>query len=163
MSATAVDTLPRRLDFDQIRRILPHRFPLILIDRVSDLEPGARIVAVKNVTGNEMHFLGHFPQMAVMPGVLIIEAAAQAVTIMCLAEFNCEPRPGEMSPQYLANANVSFRVPVTPGDQMVIEARVLRQMSNLLIAKVKVSVAEVLVASGELTLARKSGEGVEQC
>jgi 3-hydroxyacyl-[acyl-carrier-protein] dehydratase len=155
MSSTAVDTIPRRLDFEQVRRLLPHRFPLILIDRVLDLEAGVRIVALKNVTGNEMHFLGHFPEMAVMPGVLIIESAAQAVAIMCLAEG------GEASLRYLANANVSFRVPVTPGDQMVIEARVLRQMGNLLIAKVKVLVAEVLVASGELTLAEKPGEVAE--
>ena len=158
MSAAAVDTVPRRLDFEQVRRILPHRFPLILIDRVSDLEPGARIVAIKNVTGNEMHFLGHFPQMAVMPGVLIIEAAAQAATIMCLAENSGEPPFDDTSLRYLANANVSFRVPVTPGDQMVIEAKVLRQMGNLLVAKVKILVADVVVASGELTLAQKSGE-----
>jgi 3-hydroxyacyl-[acyl-carrier-protein] dehydratase len=148
MSAAAVDSVPRRLDFEEVRRILPHRFPLILVDRVTELEPGSRIVAVKNVSGNELHFLGHFPQLAVMPGVLIIEAAAQAVTIMCLVGEEID-----QSPRYLANANVSFRVPVTPGDQMVIEARVLRRMGNLLIAKVKVLVAETLVASGELTLA----------
>lgn len=158
MSATAVDTVARRLDFEEVRRLLPHRFPLILIDRVSDLEPGARIIAIKNVTGNEMHFLGHFPQLAVMPGVLIIEAAAQAVTIMCLAGNNGEPLSNDTARRYLANANVSFRVPVTPGDQMIIEAKVARRMGNLLVAKVKVSVADVLVASGELTLARKSGE-----
>jgi 3-hydroxyacyl-[acyl-carrier-protein] dehydratase len=135
------------LDFEQVRQILPHRFPLILIDRVTDLAPGSRIVALKNVSGNELHFLGHFPQLAVMPGVLIIEAAAQAVTIMCLAGES------EERPRYLANANVSFKVPVTPGDQMVIEAKALRRIGNLLIAKMKVFVMDTVVASGELTLA----------
>jgi 3-hydroxyacyl-[acyl-carrier-protein] dehydratase len=143
----------RRLDFEQVRRILPQRFPLILIDRVAELEPGVRIVAIKNVAGNELHFLGHFPQIAVMPGVLIIEAAAQAVILLCLAG---QPLDRDSSPGFLANANFSFRVPVTPGDQMVIEAGIVRRMGNLLIAKAKVFVTDWLVASGELTLSNGS-------
>lgn len=151
-----------RLNFEQIRQILPQRFPLILVDRVTELEPGARIVAIKNVTGNELHFLGHFPQMAVMPGVLIIEAAAQAVILMCLAGQPGEPQVHDSPPRFLANANVSFRVPVTPGDQMVIEAALARQMGHLVIAKVKIFVAGTLVAAGELTLSTRS-EAPAQC
>jgi 3-hydroxyacyl-[acyl-carrier-protein] dehydratase len=142
-----------RLDFEQVRQMLPQRFPLILIDRVAELEPGLRIVAIKNVTGNELQFLGHFPGRAVMPGVLIIEAAAQAVILMCRAG---QPQTRDSSPGFLANANISFRVPVTPGDQMVIEAGRVRRMGNLLIAKVRVLVTDRLVASGELTLSNRS-------
>jgi 3-hydroxyacyl-[acyl-carrier-protein] dehydratase len=150
-----------RLDFDQVRRILPQKFPLILIDRVTELEPGSRIVALKNVTGNELHFLGHFPEFAVMPGVLIIEAAAQAVIILCSAEENTESLPSRSaSPHYLANANMSFRVPVTPGDQMLIEAKVHRRVGNLLVAKIKVAVTGTQVADGELTLVKKSTDSL---
>ena len=112
-------------------------------------EPGTRIVAVKNVTATEPHFAGHFPGQAVMPGVLIIEAAAQAVAIMCRTGTSGEARA------YLANTTMSFRQVVTPGDQMLIEARVFRRMANLLIAKVKVRVAGVVVADGEITVAQK--------
>jgi 3-hydroxymyristoyl/3-hydroxydecanoyl-(acyl carrier protein) dehydratase len=84
-----------------------------------------------------------------MPGVLIIEAAAQAVAIMCRTESDAEARA------YLANVNMSFRLLVTPGDQMVIEAGVHRRMGNLLIAKVKVRVAGAVVAEGEITVAQK--------
>jgi len=148
MSAAALPEI-RRLDFEAVRRILPQRFPLILVDRVTELEPGSRIVAVKNVTANEMHFLGHFPDQAVMPGVLIIEAAAQAVAIMCRTETSEEARG------YLANATMSFRQVVTPGDQMLIEASVYRRVASLLIAKVKVRVAGAVVADGEITVAQK--------
>lgn len=139
------------LDFEQIRQILPQQFPLIMVDRVSHLEPGSRIVALKNVTGNEFHFLGHFPRLAVMPGVLIIEAAAQTVGILWAVGAEA-PRSGS-SRHYLASANMSFHVPVTPGDQMVIEARVLRRFAAFFIAQVKVSVDDAVVARGELTLA----------
>jgi 3-hydroxyacyl-[acyl-carrier-protein] dehydratase len=155
MSAAA-NPATTQLDFEQIRQILPHRFPLILVDRVIDLEPGSRIVALKNVTGNELHFLGHFPHVAIMPGVLIIEAAAQAVALMCLTKNSEEKRFSGTSLHYLANANMSFRVPVRPGDQMVIEAGFLRRLRNLVIAKIKVLVAGNVAADGEVTLAQTS-------
>lgn len=140
------------MDFEQIREILPQQFPLIMLDRVTYVEPGSRIVALKNVTGNEFHFLGHFPRLAIMPGVLIIEAAAQAAGILWAACQNAEPSPS--CRHYLASANMSFHAPVTPGDQMVIEATVHRRFGVFLIARVKVSVAGLIVARGELTLAR---------
>jgi 3-hydroxyacyl-[acyl-carrier-protein] dehydratase len=143
------------LDFEQVRRILPHRFPLILIDRVIELDPGSRIVALKNVTGNEMHFLGHFAEFAIMPGVLIIEAAAQAVTLLSNLPAGEPPAQGTTSLHYLANANMSFRAPVTPGDQMILQAAVHRRLGNLLVAKVKIFVSNKLVADGELTVGRK--------
>ena len=148
MSAASLPAI-RTLDFEGVRRILPQGFPFILVDRVTELEPGTRIVAVKNVTATEPHFAGHFPGQAVMPGVLIIEAAAQAVAIMCRTGTSGEARA------YLANTTMSFRQVVTPGDQMLIEARVFRRIANLLIAKVKVRVAGVVVADGEITVAQK--------
>ena len=147
----------RRLGFEEVRQILPQRFPLILVDRVLELEPGVRIVALKNVTGNELQFLGHFPQMAVMPGVLIIEAAAQAVILMHAGEQPGGPVP-DPRPRFLANANISFRVPVTPGDQMVIEAAGVRRVGHLAIARVKIFVGETVVAAGELTVSSPAEE-----
>ena len=139
----------RALDFEGVRRILPQRFPFILVDRVTELEPGTRIVAVKNVTANEPHFVGHFPDQAVMPGVFIIEAAAQAVAIMC------RTTTGEEARAYLASTAMAFRRVVIPGDQMLIEATVSRRVSNLVIAKVKVRVSGAVVADGEITVAQK--------
>jgi 3-hydroxyacyl-[acyl-carrier-protein] dehydratase len=150
MSAAASAAV-RELHFEQVRRLLPQRFPLILIDRVVELEPGSRIVAIKNVTGNELHFLGHFPDRAVMPGVLIIEAAAQAVAIL-----GRSAETSGASLHYLANANMSFRRVVTPGDQMVIQAGVQRRMGNLLIAKIKILVGDAVAADGEITVAQKA-------
>ena len=77
--STMAAVLERGMDFEQIRETLPQQFPLIMLDRVTHIDPGTRSVALKNVTGNEFHFMGHFPRLAIMPGVLIIEAAAQAV------------------------------------------------------------------------------------
>jgi 3-hydroxyacyl-[acyl-carrier-protein] dehydratase len=150
MSAAAAAV--QRLDFEQVRRILPQQFPLIMVDRVIELEPQSRILALKNVTGNEPHFVGHFPEHAVMPGVLIIEAAAQAVILMCAAGMDLHDRQPR---HYLANANISFRSAVTPGDQMVIEAKAHRRMGTLLIAKIKVTVGTTVAADGELTVAEK--------
>jgi 3-hydroxyacyl-[acyl-carrier-protein] dehydratase len=146
----------RRMDFEQIREILPHQFPFLMLDRVSHLEPGSRIIALKNVTGNEFHFLGHFPRLAIMPGVLIIEAAAQAAGILWAVSSNREV--SSSVDHLLANTNVSFHEAVKPGDQMIIEATVRRSFSQFFIAHVKVSVEKSIVTRGEITLAR-----VAQC
>ena len=151
MSAAPVPAAPP-LDFEAVRRILPHSFPFLLIDRVTELEPGARIVALKNVSGNEPYFPGHFPDQAVMPGALILEAAAQAVGILFRTAAD------QTVQGYLAQAAMSFRRVVTPGDQMLIEAVAHRRLGSLRIAKVKVLVAGVLVADGELTVACKGEE-----
>lgn len=151
------------LDFEQILRILPHRVPMILVDRVIELAPGSHIVAVKNVTGNELQFAGHFPHVAIMPGVLVIEAAAQAATILYLSGDGSGAPAPPTSRRYLANASMSFRAPVTPGDQMVIEARVLRWLSRCLITKVKVLVDGAVAAQGEITLACGPDEALRQC
>jgi 3-hydroxyacyl-[acyl-carrier-protein] dehydratase len=105
-------------DIDWIRRILPHRYPFLLVDRVVEIEAGHRIVALKNVTANEEFFLGHFPQRPVMPGVLIIEALAQAAGILLLHDR--EERDSYLV--YLtAIEKARFRRPVVPGDQLRLE------------------------------------------
>jgi len=140
------------MDFEQIREILPHQFPFLMLDRVSHLELGSRIIALKNVTGNEFHFLGHFPRLAIMPGVLIIEAAAQAAGILWVASSDREASTS--LDHRLASTNISFHGAVRPGDQMIIEATMSRCFSHFLLAQVKVSAEGAIVARGELTLAR---------
>jgi beta-hydroxyacyl-ACP dehydratase FabZ len=106
-----------------ILEVLPHRYPFLLVDRVAELTPGERIVAVKNVTVNERFFTGHFPDRPVMPGVLIIEALAQAAGILLLHDR------GRRKAQLLyltAIEQAKFRRPVVPGDQLVLEIEILR-------------------------------------
>ena len=109
------------LDINAICRILPHRFPFLLIDRVLELERQKRIVAIKNVTINEPFFAGHFPNMPIMPGVLIVEAMAQAGGVLLLTEF--EDRDEKLV-LFTGIERAKFRRPVVPGDQLRIEVTV---------------------------------------
>lgn len=111
------------LDINEIMRILPHRFPFLLIDRVIDLERKQRIVAIKNVTINEPFFAGHFPNMPIMPGVLIVEAIAQAGGALLLTEFDEDIRAHKLM-VFTGIERARFRRPVLPGDQVRIEVEV---------------------------------------
>ena len=111
------------LDINEIMRILPHRFPFLLIDRVIDLERRQRIVAIKNVTINEPFFAGHFPNMPIMPGVLIVEAIAQAGGALLLTELSEELRAQRLM-VFTGIERARFRRPVLPGDQVRIEVEV---------------------------------------
>ena len=106
------------LGYEEITKILPHRYPFLLVDRITEIEPGVRCVGVKNVTFNEAFFQGHFPDRPVMPGVLILEAMAQVAGVLTLVSRNT---PGALS-YFAAIENARFRRPVLPGDQIVIEA-----------------------------------------
>ena len=118
-------TETRSIDIEGIIARLPHRFPFLLVDRVLSMTPGQSIVALKNVTFNEAHFVGHFPQYPVMPGVLIIEALAQAGGILAWESAQNEDR--NISILYLAGLeDVRFKHPVTPGDQLTLKAELLR-------------------------------------
>jgi 3-hydroxyacyl-[acyl-carrier-protein] dehydratase len=113
---------PHVMDIVEIMSILPHRYPLLLIDRILELEPRTRIVALKNVTVNEPHFAGHFPDYPIMPGVMIIEAIAQAGGALLLTEI---PDRDDKLMVFTGIDSAKFRRPVVPGDQLRIEVTVL--------------------------------------
>ena len=112
------------MDVVEIMSILPHRYPFLLIDRVVEIEPKQRIVAIKNVTVNEPHFTGHFPDYPIMPGVLTIEAMAQAGGALLLTEFSAEERADKLM-VFTGIEEARFRRPVLPGDQLRIEVTVV--------------------------------------
>jgi beta-hydroxyacyl-ACP dehydratase FabZ len=117
------------LTIHEIMKILPHRYPMLLVDRVLEIEEGKRIVAIKNVTANEQFFQGHFPGAPVMPGVLIIEAMAQCCAILFLRDL-----PDRDSKLFLFGGvdKARFRKPVVPGDQLRLECELLQKRSNSL-------------------------------
>ena len=113
------------MDVKEIREYLPHRYPFLLVDRVVELNPGESIVAYKNVTVNEPFFTGHFPDHPVMPGVLIVEAMAQAAGVLGFKTMNKRPQDGSI--YYFVGAdNLRFKRPVVPGDRLQLEAKVKR-------------------------------------
>lgn len=125
------------LDIVEIQKLLPHRFPFLMIDRVVEMERYKRIVAIKNVTINEAHFQGHFPAHPVMPGVLILEAFAQTGGLLLLQEIPDR----ENKFWYLASmSDVKFRKPVVPGDQVRIEVDVLVWKGDLVKIQAKAKV-----------------------
>jgi 3-hydroxyacyl-[acyl-carrier-protein] dehydratase len=117
------------MDINQIMSILPHRYPFLLIDRLIEIERKKRVVALKNVTINEPHFAGHFPDFPIMPGVLIIEAIAQAGAALLLTEYPAEARASKLM-VFTSIDRARFRRPVVPGDQLRIEVTVLNWRSN---------------------------------
>lgn len=106
------------MDITEILNILPHRYPMLLVDRVLEIEPGQRIVGLKNVSANEPFFAGHFPGRPVMPGVLIIEALAQCGGLLLMSGLE---KPEDKVIYFLSVDGVKFRRPVIPGDQLVLE------------------------------------------
>jgi len=118
------------MDIHEILRHLPHRYPIILVDRVLEIEPPRRIVALKNVSINEPVFMGHFPHYPVMPGVLIIEALAQAAAILSFVALG--KQADRNSVYYFAGIdNARFKRPVGPGDQLRLEAELLREKGGI--------------------------------
>jgi 3-hydroxyacyl-[acyl-carrier-protein] dehydratase len=136
------------LDITEIQRILPHRYPFLLIDRVVDLTPRERIVAIKNVTINEPFFQGHFPNLPIMPGVLIVEAIAQAGGALLLTEV--EDRDQKLM-VFTGIERARFRRPVVPGDQVRIEVEVKSWRMNAVRMEGKAFVGEKRVAEATVT------------
>ncbi len=129
------------LDINEIMAILPHRYPFLLIDRVLEIEPRQRIVAIKNVTINEPHFTGHFPDYPIMPGVLMIEAIAQTGGALLLTEI---PDRESKLMVFTGIEAARFRRPVTPGDQLRIEVKVLNWRTRV------VKMAGVITVEGKV-------------
>lgn len=136
------------LDINQIKKLLPHRYPFLLVDRVLEIEPKVYIKAIKNVTANEEFFNGHFPDAPIMPGVLQIEAMAQTSGIMM--SYNATEEELKSTHTLFARIDaVKFKKPVVPGDQLVMEARLLSQKGPIFKVEVKGSVDGVVVVEAE--------------
>lgn len=135
------------LNIDAILRYLPHRYPLLLVDKVLDYVPDQSIKALKNVTVNEPHFTGHFPDFPVMPGVLIIEAMAQVGGILA---FQSAPEDQEFLVYFTGIDGVRFRKPVRPGDQLIFELTCLRRRGHMWRFKGEAFVDGELVCEGTL-------------
>ncbi|MDR2531066.1 MAG: 3-hydroxyacyl-ACP dehydratase FabZ [Oscillospiraceae bacterium] len=137
------------LSSEQIRDIIPHRYPFLLIDRVTDYESGKWAQAIKCVTVNEPHFSGHFPERSVMPGVLIVEALAQTGAIALLTEPESSGRLAMLA----GIKNAKFSKPVIPGDVLELECRVTRRLASFGIAEATAKVGGETVCTAEITFA----------
>src|SRR5210317_724935 len=140
------------MDVKEIREYLPHRYPFLLVDRVVELVPGESIVAYKNVTVNEPFFNGHFPDHPVMPGVLIVEAMAQAAGILGFKTMDKTPQDGSI--YYFVGAdNLRFKRPVVPGDRLQLEAKVMSEKRGIWKFEVKAAVDGETVSSATILCA----------
>ena len=138
-----------KMDIHQILKQLPHRYPILLVDRVLEIEKGVRIKAVKNVTINEPFFTGHFPHRPVMPGVLMLEALAQAAALL---SFNAlDAVPDDNTVYYFAGIDgARFKRPVEPGDQLILEVAVDRMKAGIFKFKARALVGEEVAVEAEL-------------
>ena len=137
------------MDIHQILKQLPHRYPILLVDRVLELEKGKRIKALKNVSINEPFFNGHFPHRPVMPGVLMLEALAQAAALLAFDTLGVTPDDKTM--YYFAGIDrARFKRPVEPGDQLLLHVELDRMKSGIFKFKARATVAEELAVEAEL-------------
>jgi 3-hydroxyacyl-[acyl-carrier-protein] dehydratase len=145
------------LDILEILKRLPHRYPMLLVDRVLEIEPGKRIRALKNVTVNEPFFVGHFPQRPVMPGVLMLEALAQAAAVLGFVTH--QAYPDTQTVYYFAGIDgARFKRPVGPGDQLFLDAEVDRMKASIWKFNARALVGDELAVEAELMMAiRKVG------
>ena len=141
------------IDIDEILELLPHNYPFLLVDRIVELEPATKIVGIKNVTFNEPFFPGHFPQKPIMPGVLIIEAMAQAGGILAFKSF-----PDKKGSVFFTGIdNARFRKPVTPGDQLRLVVEVIKHRREIWLFDGKAFVENELVAEARIMAMLKQG------
>jgi len=136
------------MNSEQIEKLLPHRYPFLLVDRVLELKPGESILALKNVTYSEPFFTGHFPGLKLMPGVLIIEALAQAGGILL---YHSLPDPESVVMVLSKVEEAKFRKPVVPGDQMKLSVQMLRQKAGFYYFSAQATVEGEVVVEGRLT------------
>jgi 3-hydroxyacyl-[acyl-carrier-protein] dehydratase len=145
------------MDIHQVLELLPQRYPLLMIDRVLECEPGKRILALKNVSANEPHFPGHFPHRPVMPGVLILECMAQAAGVLVFQTLGTKPDANSVY-YYAGIDNARFKRPVEPGDQLRVEVVILGSKRGIWKFGCSARVGEFLVAEADiLCTVRPSG------
>ena len=144
-----------QMNLHQVLEYLPHRYPFLLVDRVLSCEPGKDIVALKNVTINEPFFNGHFPHYPVMPGVLIIEALAQAAAILSFLTQNEKPDPNSIY-YFVGIDNARFKKPVSPGDALHLHVALDKHKSGLWRYNAQAKVEGELVAEAQLLCAKRA-------
>nr|8AYB_A Chain A, Beta-hydroxyacyl-(Acyl-carrier-protein) dehydratase [Candidatus Scalindua brodae] len=137
------------VNFEEVRELVPQKYPFLFIDKVIELQKEARIVCLKNISGNEPFFAGHFPDFAIMPGVLIVEALAQASIILFKKSFSTEQHKDDVF--LLASANVRFSKPVFPGDQLILEIDIEKVISSAAIVKGVAKVGDKVVTKATLS------------
>ena len=143
----------KTLNITEIQALLPHRYPFLMIDRVTNYDEGKTLTAIKNVSVNEPQFTGHFPNMPVFPGVLILEAMAQATGLLAFKTFGA---PAENELYYFASIDkAKFRKPVVPGDQMILEVEFIKERRGIALFNGVVKVDGETVCSAELKCARR--------
>jgi 3-hydroxyacyl-[acyl-carrier-protein] dehydratase len=143
------------LDFEEIKKLIPQRFPFIMIDKVVHVEPGKEATAIKNISGNDIFFLGHFPEKAIMPGAAIIEAMAQT-SIVLFASGKSQESDGEKPLYFLGSVKARFHHPVVPGDQLKIKAVNVKSLPNGAYVSAEASVNDTRVAEAELVFSVKN-------
>ncbi len=137
------------LNFEEVRELVPQKYPFLFIDKVVELQKKSRIVCLKNISGNEPFFAGHFPDFSIMPGVLIVEALAQASIILFKKSFDPEQNKDKVF--LLASVNVRFSKPVFPGDQLILEVDIEKIISSAAIVKGVAKVGDKVVAKATLS------------
>ncbi|MDB2590698.1 3-hydroxyacyl-ACP dehydratase FabZ [Candidatus Thioglobus sp.] len=145
------------MNIQEVKNFLPHRYPFLLIDRVLEIEVGKTLVAIKNVTFNEPHFTGHFPTQPIMPGVLIIEALAQATGILAFKSEVGKPIDGQIY-MLVGVDKVRFKRMVEPGDQLRLEVEVLVVKRGIWKFKCRATVDGKVVTTAELMCTQKAAE-----
>ncbi len=143
------------MDIHQILKQLPHRYPFLLVDRVLELDKGKSIKALKNVTINEPFFEGHFPHRPVMPGVLMLEALAQAAALLAFDALDATPSD-DMVYYFAGIDGARFKRPVEPGDQLILEVELLRMKAGIFKFKARATVSGTLAVEAELTCAMRT-------
>ena len=143
------------MEIAEIKEYLPHRYPFLLVDRVLELEPDVRIVAIKNVTINEPFFQGHFPHYPVMPGVLIVEAMAQAAALLSFKSLGTK-RDDNMVVYLVGVDGARFKRPVVPGDTLILEAEKLLEKRGLIKYAVRAKVDDQLACEAELLCTQRT-------
>jgi 3-hydroxyacyl-[acyl-carrier-protein] dehydratase len=142
------------MEIRQIMDHIPHRYPMLLIDRVLSVEAGKEIIALKNVTVNEPFFTGHFPNQPVMPGVLIVEAMAQAAAILAFKTFNLK-NDNDSIYYFVGIDEARFKKPVLPGDRLILKVQILRNLRGIWKFSAQALVEDKLVSEAQLLCTRR--------